>query len=555
MSVGDIVGIVVQVESPFVVHARLSYLESRLNLGSLVVIDDRSGLRLLARVSNISRRNVIQDDRLLQKIDFDSVKLLEEYGIDIEYLTTTTTARLSVIGEIELDRHSVRPPRRPPRLYSLIRMPTREMLEKILSPGQRDTVIHIGSLRDNTDVKLYLNADKLVTHHCAVLAATGSGKSWLAGIVIEELVLRTEVAVIVFDPHSEYSAMQVPASAMGIKLSEEEESLARRISERVTIYVPARADASAIDSYFRRRFGRDRVYERFGIHPTMLPLSVLSKLLEHYYGLSETQRRVLEEVWGAIYGLADEYVTLRDLISEIERVGRQALPRGYAGEASLSSLVSKLRLLFENRPFFIFRAGEYFQGRLVKMLDVEALVRSPGVKIFDLSGLDYVDQQALVAVILDKLLRLAMRRRCRPTLVVVEEAHNFAPSRGDSLSLPVLMRIAREGRKFGIGLLLISQRPTRLHPDILSQCMTHIFKRIINPVDLKYVRDVAEQVQTEDLQELKTLSEDEALIIGLAVKVPVLVKVRKRYTAHGGVTPSLTFFLADEASVPAGSAL
>ncbi len=535
--VEKIIGIVTQVESPFTLHARLSYSESRLNLGSLVLVEDRSGFKLLGRISNIARRNVIQDDRLLQKVDFESVKLLEDYGIDIEYLTATTIARITVIGEIEGD--NVRPPRRPPRLYSVVKLPAKELLENILRPRQNETSLYIGSLRDNPEVKLYLDADKLVTHHCAILAATGSGKSWLAGIIIEELVLNTDISIIVFDPHSEYSAMQVSASMVGIKLSESEEELARRVSERVTIYVPAKVDTSAIDSYFRRKFGKERVYERFGIHPTMLPLPVLSKLLDYYYGLSETQKRVLEEVWGAIYGLADEYVTLRDLLEEIERVGRQVLPRGYAGEAALSSLVSKLKLLFENRPFFTFRAGEYFQGKLVKMLDVELLVRSPGVKVFDLSGLDYVDQQALVTVILDKLLRLAMRRRSRPTLVVVEEAHNFAPSRGDSLSLSALMRIAREGRKFGIGLLLISQRPTRLHPDVLSQCMTHIFKRIINPSDLKYVREVVEQVQVEDLHELKTLSEDEALIVGLAVKIPVLVKVRKRYTAHGGVTPSL----------------
>jgi len=532
-----IVGIVTQVESPFLVYARLNYSESSLSLGSLVLIEDKSGCRLLGRISNICRRNVIQDDRLLQKVDFDSVKLLEDYGIDVEYLTATTIAKISIVGELE--GFSVRPPRRPPRLYSVVKIPNRETLESILRPRSGSVHIYIGSLRDNPDVKLYLDADKLVTHHCAILAATGSGKSWLAGIIIEELVLNTDISIIVFDPHSEYSAMQVPASAIGLELTEDEEELARRISERVMIYVPARVDTSAIDSFFRRKFGRERVYERFGIHPTMLPLPVLSKLLDYYYGLSETQRRVLEEVWGAIYGLADEYVTLRDLLEEIERVGRQVLPRGYAGEAALSSLISKLRLLFENRPFFTFRAGEYFQGKLIKMLDVESLLKTPGVKILDLSGLDYVDQQALITVVLDKLLRLAMRRRCRPTLVVVEEAHNFAPSRGDSLSLHTLLRIAREGRKFGIGLLLISQRPTRLHPDILSQCMTHIFKRIINPNDLKYVREVVEHVQTEDLHELKTLSEEEALIVGLAVKIPVLVRVRKRYTAHGGITPSL----------------
>ncbi|WP_243678310.1 ATP-binding protein [Vulcanisaeta distributa] len=132
-------------------------------------------------------------------------------------------------------------------------------------------------------------------------------------------------------------------------------------------------------------------------------------------------------------------------------------------------------------------------------------------------------------------------RRDKPIFIVVEEAHNYAPSVGSSLSTSTLIKIAREGRKFGVGLCIISQRPSKVHPpDVLSQCLTQVFKRIINPVDLRYVRNVVEFISDEDLWEVRVLNEDDALVTGLAVPMPLPVKVRDRLTEHGGVTPTLT---------------
>jgi len=96
-----------------------------------------------------------------------------------------------------------------------------------------------------------------------------------------------------------------------------------------------------------------------------------------------------------------------------------------------------------------------------------------------------------------------------------------------------VVKIAREGRKFGLGLCLISQRPTKLDPDALSQCMTQIFKRIINPMDLRYVATVAEHL--DDPYQLRGLDEEAALVTGVSVSLPLLVKVGDRWTQHGGV--------------------
>jgi hypothetical protein len=305
----------------------------------------------------------------------------------------------------------------------------------------------------------------------------------------------------------------------------------------VNTYVPGKVNTDFIEDSFRARFGVGRRYVRFGIDPRTVPLGILERLLDHYYGLTEAQRRMLEEAWQYV-AMDEDVLGMEEILGRLERYGRQ-VGRGYGGELALGTLVTKVRLLLENRPFFILRPGEYYGDEPIRLLDIENMLGKPGIHVIDLGGLDYVDQQALVSLILEGIFRLALARRFGPGLIVVEEAHNFAPSRSDSLSTSSLIRIAREGRKFGVGLCIISQRPSRVHPDVLSQCMTQIFKRIINPVDLRYVKDVVESVSDEDLWEVRILNEEDALVTGLAVPMPLPVKVKGRLTQHGGLTPTL----------------
>jgi len=90
-----------------------------------------------------------------------------------------------------------------------------------------------------------------------------------------------------------------------------------------------------------------------------------------------------------------------------------------------------------------------------------------------------------------------------------------------------------EGRKFGVGIALISQRPGKLDSDALSQCNTQFLMRIVNPADQDSVRHSVESVGQDVLDALPGLSKGQAIIAGAAVNTPVLCRVRKRYTTHG----------------------
>jgi len=165
--------------------------------------------------------------------------------------------------------------------------------------------------------------------------------------------------------------------------------------------------------------------------------------------------------------------------------------------------------------------------------------------VLQLNEVDHREQQVVVAAMLRRLLYARMQTEKRqvtegdaiylpyPAFVLIEEAHNFAPASTDLVSSQILKIILSEGRKFGVAVGLISQRPGKLDADVLSQCMTQFILRIVNPVDQARVAESVESVGRDLLKELPALSKGQAIIAGAAVNTPVLCRVRRRITEHG----------------------
>jgi DNA helicase HerA-like ATPase len=122
---------------------------------------------------------------------------------------------------------------------------------------------------------------------------------------------------------------------------------------------------------------------------------------------------------------------------------------------------------------------------------------------------------------------------------VYEEGHNFAPAGGASISRDIIKKIAAEGRKFGVGFAVISQRPSKLDPDVTSQCNTLITMRIKNPDDQRFIVKSTEQLSKADIDELPALSTGEALISGRSIPAPLLVRVGFKALKHGGESPKI----------------
>jgi DNA helicase HerA-like ATPase len=162
----------------------------------------------------------------------------------------------------------------------------------------------------------------------------------------------------------------------------------------------------------------------------------------------------------------------------------------------------------------------------------EKYVQPGQASIIYLGGYDHLTQSTIVSLILQNLFdeRASMKNNIPPFLTVVEEAHNFIPSKGegqtDTPSVEIIRRVITEGRKFGVGLLLVSQRPSRLDETTLSQCNTFLILRLVNPRDQQFVEKVMENMSRADSRMLPAFGPGEGIVSGQAVRFPLVVRIK-----------------------------
>ena len=133
-------------------------------------------------------------------------------------------------------------------------------------------------------------------------------------------------------------------------------------------------------------------------------------------------------------------------------------------------------------------------------------------------------------------------------MLIYEEGHNFAPSGQAAVSHRIIRKIAGEGRKFGVGFGIVSQRPSKLDPDVTSQCNTLIIMRLKNPDDQRFISRTSDMISQAELDELPSLSTGEALVFGRSITAPLLVKVGTKTLIHGGQSPNVLAFGGDNVS-------
>ena len=161
----------------------------------------------------------------------------------------------------------------------------------------------------------------------------------------------------------------------------------------------------------------------------------------------------------------------------------------------------------------------------------EKIIRPGQVSILYLGGYDHVTQCSIAAITLETLFefRSNLTGRIAPFMTVIEEAHTFIPSSRegthDAVSLPVVRRVITEGRKFGTGLILVSQRPSRLDETIVSQCNSFLILRLVNPRDQNFVRSVMENLTEADARMVPGFGPGQGIVSGQVVRFPLPVKV------------------------------
>jgi len=468
-------------------------------------------------------------------------------------------------------RGSILYPRRAPRVGSPVYLAPDEMLEEFYSvePERR---LWIGYLVSRPSVKVYIDVEGL-KRHLAILAATGAGKTWTSIVLIEELV-KKGATVLVLDPHGEYVAIKESIHKLGPAYRDRVIVLkGRRDQEGDELYKVSVLDMSA--------------EELASIAGIPSKASRIRAVVSGAKEIAKALHGVLGGDWGGLRGIirviqagiaAAETIKIQRRYSNsataiLNDFGKQLVQElsGEYGEAekkefqeAASRLVVResfnkglrrlwLALRKDVEPGYdairyledLDRLGVYG----VKGLPLHRILRPGTVTVFNLAGLRSEVQDHLAYNILVRVFNARVRYMRGlpgetyryPVVVIVEEAHRFMPPKNirQTRTREIAAAIAAEGRKFGVHMIAISQRPSKVDPDVLSQLQSQIILRIVNPRDQDAVRDAGEQLSHDLLSDLPGLNKGEAIIVGPIVPAPLMIRVRNRVLDYMGGDISL----------------
>lgn len=374
--------------------------------------------------------------------------------------------------------------------------------------GEDERAVTIGSLIARDDVDVRLSAPRLVARHLAILAMTGGGKTVAARRIIRELIGHN-YPLLILDPHGDY-----------IGLSKRQELL--------------REEAPGCDI---RLFYPELLMQADGEE---LVLKLIAQMTD---GLSEPQSDYLRSVFARVR--ADDGEPTLDYIQRLADTAERDInnPRDKRQVPTMYAVRRALRIVHDR--LVRMRHTSQMMRRSTKLCDFqfeplpnpfsqpEKIIRPGQTSILYLGGYDHITQCSIAAITLETLFdfRANLTGRIAPFFSVIEEAHTFIPSARegtteDAVSLPVLRRLITEGRKFGTGLLLISQRPSRLDETIVSQCNSFLILRLVNPRDQAFVRAIMENLTESDSRMIPGFGPGQGIISGQVVRFPLPIHVR-----------------------------
>jgi uncharacterized protein len=484
-------------------------------------------------------------------------------------ITDSTSSRrwltVEIVGEGRPGVPFFRGVYRYPTIDDEVHLVTESDLVVIYGSATSRDHVEIGSLSSSRSIPARVEVNKLITRHSAVVGATGSGKSTTVAGIIHKLADKDRfpsARIILLDLHGEY-ADAFRDNAMVYKIN------ADINRGEKPLYIPYWA--LTFDELIPLAFGslddapRGRINEliserRQAQKPpdldaelvtvdTPLPFSLrqlwydLKWEIEATYPRSTEQTRANAKVEDA----GDPQKIIAAKFKQFDGTNiiqsKSTLPR-----RPLEILASKLR---DPRLQFLFSPGPWdpdVSGKTREDLDslLSGWLGSGGkenkpITILDLSGVPTGITADLVGALLRLLFdgifwgrKLSEGGRHRPLLIVMEEAHLYLSSPNDAggkatnnAAGKAVKRIVKEGRKYGIGAMIVSQRPTEIDPTILSQCGTFIALRMGNSQDRSHITSATSDNLKGIMDLLPTLRTGEALIVGEAVHIPTRVMITK----------------------------
>jgi hypothetical protein len=481
----------------------------------------------------------------------DSLK--EIYLKDYDSFKNTSWINIVLAGE-QVSKRFERGVTQYPTTGDKVHLVTINDLDIIYGGYQDSNSITVGNISVSESLDAKIDLDKLISRHCAIVGSTGSGKSNSVAVLLEAIAKREfpSSRILVIDPHGEYNdALSKYSRVIEINPKEEMNKLfipfwALPFNELMKIFSGNLTDTN-------REYIREKVVDAKILSAEENKLNVSKESITAdspipfsikrlWFELDDTERMTFEKdrmtvsaklSEGNIDNLTSNEYTPAGLGSSPPFLNQKA--KGLLG--FLDSMRNKLK---DSSYGFLFTPGALTpdsNGKIEKDIDslfFNWLGNSLPITILDLSGIPSEIMSSisgtLLKIIYDGLfwgVNTKVGGKNQPLLIVLEEAHSYLKAGEQSISSRTVQMIAKEGRKYGVGLLLVTQRPSELDETVLSQCGTMIALRMNNSKDRGHIRSAVQDELQSMVDLLPNLRTGEALISGEAVKIPSRVKFYK----------------------------
>lgn len=371
-------------------------------------------------------------------------------------------------------------------------------LKQIYAADER-AHIEVGNVYPTKDIRAALYVDSMLGKHFALLGSTGTGKSTAAALILHRICeLAPQGHIVMIDPHGEYASAFKDAGALYDVSNLQMPYWLMNFEEHCEVFVTTQGSDRQVDADILAKClllakGKNRLAQEIGKLTVDAPIPYLLSDLTQFIQLE----------MGKMDKATDTapYLRLRSKIDEIKGDPRYAFM--FSGMLVADSMASFLARVF----------------------------RLPGdgkpISIIDVSGVPSEITSVVVAVLSRMVFDFAIWSRGetkRPVLLVCEEAHRYVPNErnadGSSVGR-ILSRIAKEGRKYGVSLGLITQRPSDLAEGVLSQCGTILSMRLNNERDQAFVRAAMPEGARGFLDSIPALRNRECIAVGEGVATPI----------------------------------
>ncbi len=424
--------------------------------------------------------------------------------------------------------------------------PISELYEIYRHAGR--SVIQLGEHVGSGGAPCYADLNELLGKHTAILGSTGAGKSATVAAIVHSIIAKGEESqygqwhprIIVLDPHNEYSK----AFDDHTRLSTDEGTLflpywLLNLNETIDLLI-GKTEFAATSQANIVKNALTQIRKSSAVHLGLPPedLTVDSPIP---YSLGDPSQ--LDE-----FGKDDN-----DVLYDVGLVGAinaQRPPnRNKSHHEDYNKVLRKLEsLIQDDRLSFMMKPWDRKSDPIGTVLD-QVIGEQSKLTVVDLSGIPNeiagTASAALVRTLFSvKIWQTDGERKSSPVLLICEEAHRYIPNSGEAqygAAQDAIRRIAKEGRKYGMGLFLVSQRPSEVEATVLSQCNSWIVLRMSNEADRSHVRGILPDSLEGLTKMLSGLRRQEAIFVGQAATLPSRIMIRNLPEHHLPASSDIDF--------------